>query len=90
MLKILDKDQVGSVSIAEMLYRTNLIAIISGGNHPIVSPNSGKYNLTLTWSSIKLNMPFFLVLIWDDKTKEFITEYTFKSKVYAVKLSHKK
>jgi hypothetical protein len=37
----LNKDQVGSVFIAEMLNRSNLIAIISGGNHPIVSQNSG-------------------------------------------------
>lgn len=65
-----DADKVGSVAIAEMLDRTNLIAIVSGGNFPIIAPNN--------------------VLIWDDDAKEFILEFTFKSKVFAVKLSHKK
>lgn len=65
-----DTDKVGSVAIAEMLDRTNLIAIVSGGNYPIITPNS--------------------VLIWDDDAKEFALEYTFKSKVFAVKMSHKK
>jgi len=36
-----DTDKVGSVAIAEMLDRTNLIAIVSGGNYPIIAPNSG-------------------------------------------------
>ena len=65
-----DTDKVGSAAIAEMLDRTNLIAIVSGGNYPIITPNS--------------------VLIWDDDAKEFALEYTFKSKVFAVKMSHKK
>ncbi len=39
-----DADKVGSVSICEMLDRTNLIAIVSGGNYPIIAPNSGKRN----------------------------------------------
>lgn len=65
-----DTDKVGSVSICEMLDRTNLIAIVSGGNYPIIAPNS--------------------VLIWDDDVKEFILEFTFKSKVFNVKLAHKK
>ena len=26
-----------------MLDRTNLIAIVSGGNYPIIAPNSGNY-----------------------------------------------
>jgi hypothetical protein len=38
-----DTEKVGSVAIAEMLDRTNLIAIVSGGNYPIIAPNSGKY-----------------------------------------------
>lgn len=38
-----DADKVGSVAIAEMLDRSNLIAIVSGGNYPIIAPNSGKY-----------------------------------------------
>ena len=69
-IKDKDTDKVGSVAIAEMLDRTNLIAIVSGGNYPIITPNS--------------------VLIWDDDAKEFALEYTFKSKVFAVKMSHKK
>ncbi len=36
-----DSDKVGSVSICEMLDRTNLIAIVAGGNYPIIAPNSG-------------------------------------------------
>lgn len=65
-----DTDKVGSVAIVEMLDRTNLIAVVSGGNYPIIAPNS--------------------VLIWDDFLKEFILEFTFKSKVFAVKMSNKK
>lgn len=65
-----DTDKIGSVAIAEMLDRTNLIAVVSGGNYPIIAPNS--------------------VLIWDDDSKKFILEFTFKSKVFAVKMSHKK
>jgi len=65
-----DTDKVGSVAIAEMLDRTNLIAIVSGGNFPIIAPNS--------------------VLIWDDDVKEFVLEFTFKSKVFAVKMTQKK
>ena len=36
-----DTDKIGSVAIAEMLDRTNLIAVVSGGNYPIIAPNSG-------------------------------------------------
>jgi hypothetical protein len=32
----------------------------------------------------------FLVLIWDDVRKELINEFTFKSKVYSVKMSKNK
>jgi len=39
-----DTDKVGSVAIAEMLDRTNLIAIVSGGNYPIIAPNSGQHS----------------------------------------------
>jgi len=66
----LNKEQVGSVEIVEMLNRSNLIAIVPGGNHPIIGPNS--------------------VLIWDDKSKQFVMELTFKSKVYSVKMSQTK
>ena len=38
-----DADKVGSVAIAEMLDRTNLIAIVSGGNFPIIAPNNGNF-----------------------------------------------
>ena len=31
-----------------------------------------------------------LVLIWDDDAKEFVLEFTFKSKVFAVRMSHKR
>jgi hypothetical protein len=37
-----DTDKIGSVAIAEMLDRTNLIALVSGGSYPIIAPNSGK------------------------------------------------
>ncbi len=47
IVKDKDTDKVGSVAIAEMLDRTNLIAIVSGGNYPIIAPNSGKLFLTI-------------------------------------------
>lgn len=89
-----DTDKVGSVAIAEMLDRTNLIAIVSGGNYPIIAPNSGndetQTNTNVLFDFVHLNSYSQLVLIWDDDAKEFVLEFTFKSKVFAVRMSHKR
>ncbi len=84
----LDKEITGSVAIAQMLDRTNLIAIVSGGPNPIVAPNSGKQSMMVIRA--RYFMFLFLVLIWDDDLKTFALEFTFKSRVFGVRMSHKK
>ena len=37
-----DEELVGSVSCCEMLYRTNLVAIVSGGSMPKFAENTGR------------------------------------------------
>lgn len=36
---------VGSVATAEMLFRTNIIALVGGGNMPRFDENAGKIQL---------------------------------------------
>ncbi|XP_033645914.1 WD repeat domain phosphoinositide-interacting protein 4-like [Asterias rubens] len=58
----LDKDEIGSVSQVEMLYRTNLIAIVGGGSMPKFAENTvliwddtkKKFVLELTFPSVVL------------------------------------
>ena len=45
-------EQVGSVRHVEMLFRTNLIAIVGGGSHPKYADNTGMYLLTDSCSNI--------------------------------------
>jgi len=40
-------EQVGSVRHVEMLFRTNLIAIVGGGSNPKYADNTGMYLLNL-------------------------------------------
>jgi len=41
-------EQVGSVRYVEMLFRTNLIAIVGGGSNPKYADNTGMYLLNVT------------------------------------------
>jgi len=41
-------EQVGSVRHVEMLFRTNLIAIVGGGSNPKYADNSGMYLLSVS------------------------------------------
>ncbi len=58
----LDKDEIGSVAQVEMLYRTNLIAIVGGGSMPKFAENTvliwddtkKKFILELTFPSVIL------------------------------------
>jgi len=40
-------EQVGSVRHVEMLFRTNLIAIVGGGSNPKYADNTGMYPLSI-------------------------------------------
>jgi len=52
-------EQVGSVRHVEMLFRTNLIAIVGGGSHPKYADNTGMYLLTDSCSNICFVMIIF-------------------------------
>lgn len=62
--------EVGSISLCEMLHRTNMVAIVGGGSRPKYADNT--------------------VLIWDDKEKRFVLEFTFSSKVMALRMRRDK
>lgn len=62
----LDVAQFGTLSICEMLHRSNLLALVAGGIRPKFADNT--------------------VIIWDDHAKKFVLEFTFSSKVLAVRM----
>ncbi|XP_070536658.1 WD repeat domain phosphoinositide-interacting protein 4-like isoform X3 [Ptychodera flava] len=53
----LDKDEVGSVGQVEMLYRTNLLAIVGGGTTPKFADNTGLCEVSWSCDSPVLVFP---------------------------------
>lgn len=47
----LDPGEVGTISIVELLHRTNLIALVAGGAKQKFSENTGKHFFVVIWTS---------------------------------------
>lgn len=86
---------VGSIGSAEMLHRSNMIALVAGGQKPKYADNTGKSLTANCQKKVQKDFNFFIfiflikqtrtVLIWDDFKKQFISEFTFSSTVISVK-----
>ena len=85
-------DKVGSIARAEMLFRTNLLAVVST-SHQSDSPSSSTAAGGGPASSSSTGRPLFAdnaVMIFDAELDKFRMEFTFPSKVLSVRLKRDK
>jgi len=85
-------DKVGSIARAEMLFRTNLLAVVST-SHQSDSPSSSTAAGGGPASSSSTGRPLFAdnaVMIFDAERDKFRMEFTFPSKVLSVRLKRDK
>ena len=85
-------DKVGSIARAEMLFRTNLLAVVST-SHQSDSPSSSTAATGGGPTSGGTGRPLFAdnaVMIFDAERDKFRMEFTFPSKVLSVRLKRDK
>ncbi|KAK1346231.1 hypothetical protein QTO34_000084 [Cnephaeus nilssonii] len=73
----LDHEQVGSMGLVEMLYRSNLLALVGGGS----SPKFSEISAVLIWDDAREGK---------DSKDKLVLEFTFTKAVLAVRMRHDK
>ena len=82
-------DKVGSIARAEMLFRTNLLAVVST-SHQSDSPSSSSAGGPASGSTGRPLFADNAVMIFDAERDKFRMEFTFPSKVLSVRLKRDK
>lgn len=81
---------VGGASAVEMLERTNLVAVVGGGQAPKYPERNGML-VDLQVERTRLTECLITaVMIWDDNLKKFVYEFAFASPVIAVRMRRDK
>ena len=83
-------DKVGSIARAEMLFRTNLLAVVSTSHQDAASSSSPSSSTGANSSSGRPLFADNAVMVFDAERDKFRMEFTFPSKVLSVRLKRDK